>query len=365
MTRDDRDRADALDRHWDAVQRGETPPDPADLDALTTAMIGHLNLRRYSAGPSAEQRAARARVLASVGQAPAATPVAVRGASPNWGRHPLQMAALLTVMIFGVLALVALNQQDDPERKSIPAATAADPVTGILTDNTLLSVLLPAGALPANRGVPVTAGLTLFTIPVGVRSTWEPTCCSGVLVEHVVEGEYSVRAESGIQVVRATGATEQIAAGNEATLGAGDSLISRNETVVEAWNSGTAPLLLLNWVHISHPGLVHLGHGLAGWISVEADLRQNVQTWQDPVWLTIRRVSIQEGGVIGANPRSLLFALSYSDNRTDMVVRQMPKGTYRVISDPGSVVDAFVLTVEPLSPAGAPPAAASLATPVD
>ncbi|MDF3018383.1 MAG: hypothetical protein K0R44_3608, partial [Thermomicrobiales bacterium] len=43
MERDERDRADAVDRHWDALLRGETTATAADLDADLTTLVARLD----------------------------------------------------------------------------------------------------------------------------------------------------------------------------------------------------------------------------------------------------------------------------------------------------------------------------------
>jgi len=91
------------------------------------------------------------------------------------------------------------------------------------------------------------------------------------MVEYVIAGTYTVRAESAIRVVRADGAEEEIPAGVDAVLTPGDALISRNETVVEGANTGDVPVELLNWVLLAAGGFG--GHALPGWASHNADVQ--------------------------------------------------------------------------------------------
>src|SRR4051812_28598446 len=63
MERDERRRADALDRYWDAAQRGEQPAPPGQFDELTAAMIARVNVPRARANIDAYHRSVCLRVL--------------------------------------------------------------------------------------------------------------------------------------------------------------------------------------------------------------------------------------------------------------------------------------------------------------
>jgi hypothetical protein len=152
-------------------------------------------------------------------------------------------------ILFGVLRLT----RGEDRHTGGPAIYApATPSPEATPDDTVLHLTLPATALPT--GDTLGAGLAVFTIAPGTRSSWDQTCCPGVLVEHVVAGQYSVRAEAAITIVRADQTVEAIPARTEVVLNPGDSLISRDEVAVEAANTGTEPVTLLSWLLIQGDG---------------------------------------------------------------------------------------------------------------
>ena len=168
------------------------------------------------------------------------------------------------------------------------------------------------------------------------------------MVEYVIEGSYSVRAEAPITVVRANGAKEAIPAGTEVTLAPGDALISRNETVVEAWNSGTVPTVLLNWMFINGAS----GHFVPGWIHGIADVEERVTLPRVPATVTLLRVTMPNGGELTIEkPDGMQHGVEvvhqgrYPISRID--------GTISIDADLGSPFVGYVLRVEPDSTAGA------------
>jgi hypothetical protein len=237
----------------------------------------------------------------------------------------------------------------------VPAAVVVTPSPDDPVFETVFTTTLPPEALPS--GDRLTAGLALFTIPVGAHSTWEPTCCPGPMVEYVVAGTYDVRAEAPMTVVRANGAVEEIAAGVDVALVAGDALISRNETVVEAWNDGPVPTLLLNWMVID--GAV--GHLVPGWVSTQSDVQLRVTLPRAATTLTLLRITLPDGGEAMLEPAGgMQFGVlggayvaqnGYFTRRTDGSIRSIK-------ASPGAPIVAYVLKAAPDAVAGAPPARA-------
>ena len=120
MERDERDRADALDRHWDALLRGETTAATADLDADLATLVARLHaagsaiptlfpdpdqawreLRQIStpatvSGATGRQRLwpGRTRMAMSLqissrgGRKPLRRGVGAAGSSPSWRQPP-------------------------------------------------------------------------------------------------------------------------------------------------------------------------------------------------------------------------------------------------------------------------------------
>jgi hypothetical protein len=160
---------------------------------------------------------------------------------------------------------------------------------GVLVDETVLTLTISAAGLP--HGDDVQTGLAHYTIPPGTRSTWSTTCCNGPMAEYVISGAYTVRFQAQIQVYRAGGTIEEIAADTEVTLGPGDALLSRQETPFEAANTGATPVELLDW------GLVDNGnsagpHQLPGWTTHNGDLQTGTILAPATVDLRLRRLTL-------------------------------------------------------------------------
>jgi hypothetical protein len=181
------------------------------------------------------------------------------------------------------------------------------------------------------------------------------------MIEYVVEGTYGVRAEASVRVIRADGTEEEIAAGTEVTLATGDALISRNETMVEAWNSGTIPTLLLNWTYLDNTGRIG-GHALPGWGGDLATDAGRVPLLQGPATVTLLRATMPNGGEAAIEyPEGLRFAVHTDGNG---FVTRRTDGSIRISADSGSPFVAYVLRVEPdstgsASPSGLPEASIS------
>jgi hypothetical protein len=214
----------------------------------------------------------------------------------------------------------------------------------------VFTTTLSAAEIPSGDGV--SSGLAVFTIPVGHRATWEPTCCPGPMIEYVTEGTYGVRATAPIEVMRANGATDEIAAGTEVTLTAGDALISRNETVVEVWNAGDVPVVLLNWMTIDGAN----GHNVPGWTRGPTGIRFEFEmTPSDELaTVTLLRVTLPNGGeAVIDDPGAMHFGARLADNPG--WVTQRSDGSVNIGGAAGSPFVAYVLRLEPDSTAGTSP----------
>ena len=133
-----------------------------------------------------------------------------------------------------------------------PSTRPATPSPETTPGDTVLELTFPVDALPTGDGV--SAGLGYFSIPPGNSSTWISKCCRGPLIEYVVSGQYTVTVAAAIEVFRADGTVEQIPANTVATLGPGDSLLSRNETEAQAVNNGMEPVDIVQWTFVDESG---------------------------------------------------------------------------------------------------------------
>ena len=179
-----------------------------------------------------------------------------------------------------------------------PAVYApASPSPDALHGETVLELTLPAEAIPS--GEEIGSGLEHLTIPPGIGGTWEETCCPGTSVEYIISGSYTVTAEEAVQVVRADGAVEDVPAGTEVTLGAGDSLIARVETRLYGANTGTTPTELLSWSLIdATDDSTYNGRMLSGWSEGNFDLHRPRPLPAVEAVIELHRFTVEDGDVI-------------------------------------------------------------------
>ena len=219
MERDDRRRADALDRYWDAALRGEAPPRPDDVDDVTAAVIARLAERHDLPRLDAAQQRVRRRIIAPAGaneepvrttaRPEAALDAGTRVASRRPDEHPsslphrwryaqLAVAALL-LLAFG-LGAVALGWgwwSGPDRRQTVPGALAP----AAIAEEDLFGFAVVAEDVPT--GTTVAGGLTHITIPAGDRSTWAGNCCPGLRVYYVVAGTLRVLTQGPMHLVHA------------------------------------------------------------------------------------------------------------------------------------------------------------------
>ena len=266
MERDERRRADALDRFWDARQRGDSPTRPDELDEMTAQLVDHLSRRPASPDMTAAQLRVRQRIVAAVKTMEetmhvTALPLSGTGsitrppdgrsgrvARHHHGRVPnLALAAMLLLAL--VAGLVALDPDlRRPDRGAvIPAAVlqeASPSPTGVLDQETLVEVTLPADVLPLETTTEV--GLFISAVPADAGG-----CCPAQPaqnVTYVLEGTSTFRAQAPAYVIRAGGGAtpEVVAAGTEVSLTPGDTILYRDEFGWEWTVTGDGPMRLLS-----------------------------------------------------------------------------------------------------------------------
>ncbi len=387
MERDERRRADALDRFWDARQRGDSPTRPDELDEMTAQLVDHLSRPPATPGMNAAQLRVRQRIVAAANSSEETMhasslnlplPITSRHLSRSRAadlparRGPYRGGAWVALAAVVVLALasgyVALGP-GGPGRdrgEPIPAgySQAGSPAPTGVTEDLLLDIVLPAEAFPPGGPIGIGTGIVRNTIPPGTRSTWEPTCCPGPYVEYVIAGEYRVRAEAVLSLIHAGGTAEEVPAGTEVVLRPGDALISRNETVVEAANTGTETVELLTWVLVEDLKATYGGHVLPSWGNVDPDVQTLISPMEGPARLRLQRIELAAGaGVPPVASGSLQFRVQLPENAAGTPVastvgKQLDDTLYNSGSD---AVTLYVVTLEPLGPAATPVAASPAA----
>jgi len=257
------------------------------------------------------------------------------------------VAAAVLIALVGTLSQASnrsgsvwgwLRDRNGPSGPAIDAPVA----TTIPADDGLLTITLPAGAIP--RGEGVNAGLAHFSIPPGTRSTWIPYCCPGPMVEYVIAGTYTVRAQSAVRVVRADGTEEVVAAGVETVLDPGDALISRNETVVEGANTGDVPVELLNWVLLAAGGFG--GHALPGWASHNVDVQGELVLPPGSAEVRLTTIELHPGTPVPLpSDGSLTFVVTLPSNALGTPVPSAYRDGDGAITSGRQVATVYLLTV--------------------
>lgn len=290
MTPDDRRQATDLDRHWDAFALEGAPPELSALDRETAELLSQL--WSWSAPP--QSATVRGRIWQRIQDqqeeegsmfAPALTQLhhllseamlapTGRAAPPAATHHPVSRwkgfsanlataAVLVLALAVGLFAAGSWPRSwRTAEPSGLPAVVVAPatPATTAAQAATLLDVIIPEEQLP--RGERVSSIFEYATSPAGSTGRWLPANSAGqpgLRVHHMVEGSTIVRADDASQVVRAGGSTpEDVAAGAEVTLQAGDTWIARNETAFDAVNPNDTPARVLIWVlaNVEDPGAV-------------------------------------------------------------------------------------------------------------
>ena len=256
---------------------------------------------------------------------------------------PALVAAALLLVTLGIAGYAILDRNGSTGRGG-PAiyAPATPSPEAESTEETLMEIQIPANMLPTGRDI--SAGLVGLAIPVGTSSTWTPICCTGPLVEYVVSGTYTVRAQEPITVVRADGTVEAIGADTAVTLGPGDGLLSHNENVVEASNSGTTPVDLLQWVMIDDTAKFN-EHKPSGWVRTGGpNIQRSLTPSDSPMVITLRRVTAENGAKIAApdGGSSVQFAIP-ADPDTGLIGNSSD-GSIVVYGEADTPVTVYILT---------------------
>jgi hypothetical protein len=312
--------------------RGDPQPDPAFVTRLEDRLMN------AHAGAISMPNGSRPALIAPEPRVHLRPPAGVRRSLP------LILAATVLIALIGALAAALLIDRSEPERRAAgPAILApATPADETSTDRTLMEFLLAADALPS--GEDTSAGLARFIIPAGTNSTWSDTCCTGPLMEYVIAGAYTVRAQDPITVFRADGTVEAVAADTAVTLTAGDALLSRNGTTVEASNTGTEPVDLLSWVMTDNTPIFN-EHRLAGWTTAGTrDVHNPLDPIAGPAVVTLRQVTAPNGTSVAAPDGGTSIQFGMPANPDEAFIGHRSDGSVQVFGEVGEPVTVYILT---------------------
>ena len=285
MERDERDLADAVDRHWDALLRGEVRSATADLDADLAALVTRLQAvgsalpslfpdpdHAWRDLPQASTPLTRGRSdgeqLSPVWSHPNghADLFAERQSTPprarrrgGWVLAQLATAALLLLTL--AVGFVAVRQripEAPDEGRWVPALVGAlENAPGGIIDTPLIEATFTGEELPRGDKEAIYYQLT---IPPGASLPYlgglfcgchSETITTGVGVEVVQSGTFTLRLEAPLRVQRAgtTRLSEEIPAGMEVTLAAGDAVIYPDYAAPgDMRNAGDEPVKLIGVV---------------------------------------------------------------------------------------------------------------------
>ena len=278
----DRSGPSRVSRYWTALIRGDSPGHlaalAADLDPAVVTILNRMRAAQYDDLPDPAFVDTLEKHLMNVSRTiyppVASSPIDSRIATEQRGvrpiidlpqlvRHRLSAvvaAVILLVALGGIAGFWLLDRGESGNHTGAPAIFApATPSPAVESPNaTLVDTVLPAGTLPT--GGPTaedTSAFVLATVPPNTHGTWTPAAgdchCDGIRMISVVSGSLVIRADGPTQVFRsdANGTAEAIAAGSDATLGTGDTILFASNVPYETTNSQASPARVVYWVKVS------------------------------------------------------------------------------------------------------------------
>ena len=278
MERDERRRAADLDRYWDALLQGHAAgrPTTAKPEPTVAALIDRLHaavaippLFPYPEQSWRELRQTAAAPTTTRPTEPAPSPqpeAARRFASsahprrfspwrPGWSLAPAATALLVLLLLAGYLGFWQERLLNRERTTWLPASVAASLPEGF-SEEILLAATFPADTLRDGEPeavfyrsvllpgatVPYLTGMACFCSPESIAS--------GVGAELIESGSYSVRLDAPFWVQRGGFAAEreEIPAGENAVLTAGDVAIFHDFGTGEIRNAGAEPVAVIGIV---------------------------------------------------------------------------------------------------------------------
>jgi hypothetical protein len=206
---------------------------------------------------------------------------------------------LVLTLGLGYFALV-FGDGSDPDRGPsaiVPAPT--HPAVDMADAETLFSLTLSPEDVPRSpeRGISSEG----FVVEPGTTGEWPGTsaiCCSGVRIDYVVDGAYTVRADGPIDVRRADGREETIPAGTENVLGPGDRMLVPEGTGFTNANNGDVPVHVIGWY--VHEGLVDSQRTAGNWSGNRCHCTLGLPPDAGALTLEMHRVQLAPGTLIPA-----------------------------------------------------------------
>ena len=369
MEHSERRRADALERYWDAAQRGEARRGD-EVDELAAAVIHHLGVRPPTAELDAAQRRGRLRLIGLAKTTEDVTNTLTRSfpssrgesgglrtspvARPHWLSLPdstrwslphLATAVLLLVTLGFAAVTMSLGRVHVDRLTGQPASIAGRNVTtgtGESTIEPLFTTTLTADQVPQEGQLRFVLW-RLSLAPGDGFPAWTQSqpCCRGPQFTHVVEGELTVEAAGPIEVVRGVGGTLallQPAPDEEVIVGPGDTIVHDFAFPAGYAVRGTHPVQIVNAGlyagTMPSPWLRHSGYlgGSAealdgplpaGPVSVSllrATLPPGEQTRPPPLGSLVLETGAAGDANVGKRPDGSLFNLGETTERIYAVV---------------------------------------------
>ena len=369
MEHSERRRADALERYWDAAQRGEAWRGD-EVDELAAAVIHHLGVRPPTAELDAAQRRGRLRLIGLAKTTEDVTNTLTlsfprsRGDSgglrtspvarphwpwlldsTHWSLPHLATVALLLVTLGFAVATMSMGRVHIDRLTGQPASIAGRNVTTATGESTiepLFATTLTADQIPQEGQLRFVLWRLLLAPGDGFPAwTQSQPCCRGPQFTHVVEGELTVEAAGPIEVVRGAGGTLevlQLAPGEEIIVGPGDTIVHDFAFPAAYAVRGTHPVQIVNaglyagtmpspWLR--HSG--YLGGSVealdgplpAGPVSVSllrATLPPGEETRPPPFGSLVLETGAADDANVGKRPDGSLFNLGETTERIYAVV---------------------------------------------
>src|SRR4051794_12185715 len=263
-------------------------------------------------------------------------PLPLRTSSRRWGWPITHLATAALVVFTLTLAYLAFGPprsgRQEEQAAGLPAAfsTPASPPAGMIAEETLAEITLPAGAVPAT----IYSGQNHYTIPPGSIGRWEPTsfsatCCTGPRLNYVLEGTYTVRSEGPVQVLRSDAERwEDVPAGTEIVLEPGDALLSWMNDSFDAVNASSDPVELLDGIlfdgKMTTDPIPQERSGPPARKFHDQDIMLEQQPVpSEPVILRLQKTTLPKGGVLPRPPGAIL-QLAVSLDPDDVVTTESP-----------------------------------------
>jgi hypothetical protein len=367
-----------LRRYWDEIPR-RGPATPDDLDPDVAAVIRALHALREVPEPdpifagrlrenlmnATTIPLPRTDPLTSPGNNRWPLPSASRVVVPplpvahgHWSPARLATAVLVLLVLAGSILVIGpgrLGRQDDLPL-FLPAISGTPAAETVVTEE-LVSLVLLADQMPS--GGPFALVLWNFSLPPGVHAPVHPdaqTCCTGPQLTHVVAGELVLTVEAPVRLYRGEeSAAEDIPAGTETTLHAGDTAVYDYAQPTQFANPGSSAAQVVSggyWLGtLARPPFA--GVNMYGGQSATPEAAPNFIDYAEiyparelpagPVRTTLVYASLPPDGVSPAPaPGSAVIAVGA---REGISVGENSDGSLRNIAP--ETTELYVLTLEP------------------